>query len=121
MTTHPREMMNGQIGNYFCECGKCLDSMSDANIEKHKQTAKHHRWLNWGEHLEQQRLKKLDAEKKRVEQNKEKIYESHRKHNRQRIVCECGCEVRKGDFAEHKKTQKHLRLIATKQNPTQNM
>ena len=37
-------------------------------------------------------------------ENKEEI----NKHKREKIECECGCIVRRGDLPRHKKTQRHL-------------
>ena len=31
-------------------------------------------------------------------------------------MCECGCEVQKGGLAEHRKTEKHQKLIANLAN-----
>jgi len=40
--------------------------------------------------------------------NKDKI----KAHANEKIVCECGCEITRSNFAPHKKTQKHINLMA---------
>lgn len=66
--------------------------------------------------------KKKELDRKYYEQNKDKIQEYHKQYReqnedkikereRQKIICECGCEVRKGDINRHQKTAKHQKLM----------
>ena len=41
------------------------------------------------------------------EANKDKISE----HRKQKVVCECGCELRRGGLYNHRKTKKHQEFI----------
>jgi len=56
------------------------------------------------------KLKKYQKEydTKYREANKDKIKDNRSK----KIVCKCGCEIRRSDIAAHKKTQKHIRLCS---------
>ena len=116
-----------------CECG-C--EVADHCLARHVQTEKHRSHLEMkvrGEQpktrLEKQReYREINKEqisdrmKNYREQNKETIQEqrkTYREENRElvkkyreeRIMCECGCEVGKHDFAKHLKTKKHQRLL----------
>jgi hypothetical protein len=42
------------------------------------------------------------------DQNKDEILEK----NNVKVTCECGCTIRNGDLPDHKKTNKHLNLMA---------
>lgn len=48
----------------------------------------------------------IEYQKKWYEENKNKILE--------KIICECGCEVVKGQLFRHQRTKKHLKLIEDK-------
>ena len=43
--------------------------------------------------------------------NKDEINES----KGEKITCECGCVVRKGEISRHKKTRKHIKLMEAKE------
>ena len=51
--------------------------------------------------------------KKRYETNKEKILEKMK----EKITCECGCDVSRGNMKRHEKSAKHISFISQKQNP----
>ena len=46
----------------------------------------------------------LETVKKYQQANKELISEKRK----QPVECECGCVIKKGDLAKHKRTKKHL-------------
>ncbi len=61
--------------------------------------------------------------KKKYEINKEIIYKKVKKYyennkevlnkkNKEKIKCDCGCEIRKHDLARHKKTKKYIDLMS---------
>ena len=56
--------------------------------------------------------KQILAKKKKEyrENNKELLY----KNASEKVECECGCEIRRGDLARHTKSQKHIKLMETK-------
>jgi len=54
--------------------------------------------------------------------NKEKVTEYKRKHYQEnkdkisekrkvKVLCECGCEIRKNHIARHKQSKKHIKLM----------
>jgi hypothetical protein len=47
------------------------------------------------------------------ENNKEKIAEQKRKTGSVKVICECGTEIRRDNLGKHKKTKKHLDLVAS--------
>jgi len=48
-----------------------------------------------------------DKKKKYQEENKDKIIE----RRDARIMCECGCEVKRGSISNHRKTEKHINKL----------
>tara|TARA_R110000765_G_C18719488_1_gene584082 strand:- start:45 stop:629 length:585 start_codon:yes stop_codon:yes gene_type:complete len=48
-----------------------------------------------------------EHKKEYYENNKNRILE----HISEKIICECGCEIRRGGLAEHKRSQKHIKLM----------
>ena len=55
------------------------------------------------------REQKIEYNKIYHNNNKERAKE----HYIQRITCECGCIINRGDISKHKKTQKHIKLLDT--------
>ncbi len=53
--------------------------------------------------------------RKKYHQNKEERLEKMKEYNSQQVECECGCVVQYGSMSEHKKTEKHIHLMETKQ------
>ena len=90
-----KEYYNDNI-DYIKEQRKIHRSM---NREKINEKAKEYRITHKEELLEKGRI--------RYEKNKER--ECSRK--REKITCECGCVVARGNLTEHKRTQKHLKLM----------
>jgi len=52
-----------------------------------------------------------EQKKEYYENNREKRNEQIKAYNKVKVTCECGCIIRKGDLATHKKTNKHLELM----------
>ena len=44
------------------------------------------------------------------EYNKE-YYENNKEYRSEKISCDCGCQIRRGDIARHKRSQKHIKLM----------
>ena len=55
----------------------------------------------------------LEKVKEYCEANREKIAEKRK----QKITCECGCDVSRGNTKKHEKTAKHISFISAKQIP----
>lgn len=66
-----------------------------------------------------------DRLKRYYEQNREQINERHKKYyennktnildiRKQKLTCDCGCVIRRGDMARHKRSKKHQELINNK-------
>ena len=53
-------------------------------------------------------LTRKESQKKYQENNIEKI----KKYKKEKITCECGCLICKGDISTHKKTKKHLDYLS---------
>ncbi len=61
------------------------------------------------EYYEDNKNKILEYGKEYYEDNKNKILE----YKKEKITCDCGCIIRKGDISSHKKTNKHINLMKT--------
>jgi len=68
--------------------------------------------------------KRREYDKDYYNNNKDKIKEYHKEYYKeyynenkdkikQKITCECGCIIRKGDISSHKKTNKHINIMKT--------
>ena len=66
-----------------------------------------------------------DRLRRYYEQNREQINERHKQYyiknkdvittiQKQKLTCDCGCVIRRGDMARHKRTKKHQELINNK-------
>ena len=126
-TARPKENPYGRNDFRHCECGRCIEGMSEEAIKEHEQSALHTRWLNWSEHQEQVKEKKKEhnvkvrdseaykeAQQKRVERDRESGWARQKQYSAQRYICDCGCNIRRGNLYEHQKTKKHIRLLAMK-------
>lgn len=56
---------------------------------------------------------------KQIILEKQRIYKQHRKdtvnmERRQKIICECGCEISKSSLYRHKKSKIHIKLMENK-------
>ena len=49
--------------------------------------------------------------KEYYEDNKEKIKEQQKEYGSKKVMCECGCEVRRDYLARHKRRTKHINFI----------
>lgn len=73
------------------------------NVKQHYEKNKEKVSKRQKEHREQNKERILNQQKEYREANKEKI--------REKIVCDCGSEVRKDYLSKHRKTKKHLAWI----------
>jgi len=62
------------------------------------------------DYYEENKNKLNEKQKKYNEENKEKIKE----REKQKIICECGCEINKYILSRHKQTKKHIKLMEEK-------
>jgi len=69
------------------------------NHEKIREREKQYRLKN--------RDKILELQKQHYQNNREKILEKQA----EKITCVCGCKIRRGDLADHKRTNKHIEFI----------
>tara|TARA_R110002073_G_C9286500_1_gene565644 strand:+ start:293 stop:841 length:549 start_codon:yes stop_codon:yes gene_type:complete len=75
------------------------------NKEKRKEWCKEYN-KKWRE-----KNKEILKQKKQVYVNKNK--EELNRKRAVKIICECGCEIRKGDLSRHRKSKKHQSLISS--------
>lgn len=103
-----------------CECGAdvCFES-----LRQHRRTARHKRWMNWDEYVEQkqQHLKEYYASDayraltaKRTETDRENGWQRQKDYKKQLETCECGCTLSKGEMYRHVKSRRHLRKMEEK-------
>lgn len=74
-----------------------------ANKDKMKEYSK--RWRETHPHQAKQQPKEWQ------ENNRDRAIEHRRKYNNTYIDCECGCNIRKGSLALHRRSQKHIKLL----------
>ena len=82
----------------------------EANKEKIAEKAKEYREKNkekLAEYREANKDKIAEKRKEWSQANKEKLNE----RDSQKIVCECGCEVRRDSIAKHRRTNKHKEIM----------
>ena len=68
-----------------------------------------------------EKKKAYERSEERKEQRKEYEHSEARIEYRkiwgnQKIICDCGCEIKKSESSRHKKSQKHLNLMNKKEN-----
>tara|TARA_R110000787_G_scaffold213335_1_gene322880 strand:- start:43 stop:582 length:540 start_codon:yes stop_codon:yes gene_type:complete len=83
---------------------------NEANREKIQEQRNEYREANKEkiqEYYQANKEKIQEQKKEYYEANKEKI----REKIRERVVCECGCEVNKNELPRHRRSKKHLALI----------
>jgi hypothetical protein len=102
------------IENFEC-VNKCIPGRTkkeyrDVNKEKIAEQNKEYREQNKGK-IKEYREQNKEKIKEYREQNKEKIEE----RRKQKIVCECGSEVRKDSMHRHLKTKKHIAWVESHQ------
>jgi CHAT domain-containing protein len=84
-----------------------------ANIEKIKEYKKEHYLANLEKNKEYRlanREKRNECSKKHYLANREKINEYYS----EKIVCECGCKIRRGSLAKHRRSDKHKQIMENK-------
>jgi len=81
----------------------------EQNKERFKQYKEQYREQN-KEHYKQYR----ELHKEQIAEYQKQYYEIHKEHKKQKMTCECGCVIRRGDMARHKRTKKHHDLLNNK-------
>ena len=76
--------------------------------EQHKEDIKHKQKIHYNQNKEKIQNKIHEY----YEKNKEHIKQNHK----QKCICECGSEINKFELSRHKKSKKHLALLAEKNN-----
>mgnify|MGYP003122057104 FL=1 len=125
-----RRELNADLN--MISCGTGLNRNELGEKEYDKQYSKQYRTENKDKLLEYQKQHYTDNKDKLLEHmkqyrtdNKNKISEYKRQYaiinkdkiaekTKQKVTCECGCIIRKGDLSRHKKTKKHLKLMENK-------
>ena len=112
---HIRQLgtLNKQIAGrtdkqYFIDNKINILSKQKKNYEQNKDSYKVHQKEYYNDNKE----KILKYHKEYDEKNKQKIQE----YQKVKILCECGCTIRKVELPRHLKSQKHIKFIEQKQN-----
>jgi len=120
------ELTKGKAKLNLCIAGRSGREWQKDNVEKCRNTSRRFYYNNLEKERERARnvyekYKHLHREK-RNEKQKQIYQDNKEKYNAisaQKITCECGTIVRKGDIAKHKRTGKHIKLMENK-NVTNN-
>ena len=83
-----------------------IDKISEKSIERYKNNKDKILEIN-KLYRENNRDKILEINKKYYEENKNKISEK----DKIKVLCECGCEIRKRSISRHKQSRKHIKLM----------
>jgi hypothetical protein len=98
------------------EAGRTRQEYYQDNKEELLKIKKEYYENNKDKIKETQKAYNNNNREQKIEYNK--IYHNNNKerakeHYIQRITCECGCIINRGDISKHKKTQKHIKLLDT--------
>jgi len=81
---------------------------------KNADKIKEYKKVWYEEHKEERKEKSKEYRSKNADSIKErdkKYYEQHKEEKKEKITCECGTEVSSGYLTEHRKTDKHKKLL----------
>ena len=81
------------------------------NQEKIKEQNKQYKIDNKDKIAEQNKQYKIDN-KEKIKEYKKQYWVDNREKLKQKITCECGCVILKGNITRHYKSNKHLKLIS---------
>ena len=68
------------------------------------------------EQKQEYNIKNKDKIKERDKEYRTNNIDKIKARVNEKITCECGCKIRRGDIAAHKKTQKHINLMCSIKN-----
>jgi len=115
-----RVELNADLNSCFCH-GKNKEKENE-HKKKFYEKNKDKYYERNKQYREQNKEQSAEYMKQYREQNKEKIdvsYKKYYEHNKeklsQKITCECGCVVNNSSLSQHKKTNKHFKLLEAKQ------
>jgi hypothetical protein len=92
-------------------CKLCLSKECDESMVWCRECYKNEARKRYKKYYESN--KEIEIERQRIyyELNKENIDSK----NRERVTCECGCILNKGNLSSHKKTKTHNKYLLNKQ------
>ena len=104
---------------YPCSCKEELVKKEQEHIESHENLLNKQRAYNSSEYNKEYYKEYIEKWRKN---NKEKVKEYKIKHyqenrdkisekNKVKVICNCGCEIRKDKLVRHMKSQKHIKFI----------
>jgi len=94
------------------ECvNKCIPNRTHAEYNKKWYQDNKERIL---EQTKEYNKANVEHKKEYDKKYREVNVEYYKERASQKVVCKCGCQVRKGDIAKHLKTKKHLDLVQNK-------
>ena len=103
--------LNRREGKYT-KANKCVNKLIAGRTQKEwREDNKEKLAEKYKEYYEKNKEKIAERKKKWYENNREKLKEQMRESHKVKVTCECGCIIRKGDLATHKKSNKHLELM----------
>jgi hypothetical protein len=98
-----KEQIRAMRKQYWLENKEQLKEKNKEYRQDHKEQIKEKQKEYRQDHKEQI----LEHKKHYYQQNKEQIKTQHK----EKITCECGCIIARGDISKHKKTMKHIKLM----------
>jgi hypothetical protein len=101
------EKREGEIQKQFIGNGLVNKNIAGRTIKEYRKDNKDKLREYAREYYEDNKDKIVDFQKKYREKNKTKLTELFKS----RVKCECGCETSYRNFASHKKSKKHIKLL----------
>ena len=99
------------IEKYPCENKMELDRREGEHIRNNDCINKYIAGRTIKEYREDNKEKIKEQKKEWYEDNKEQIREQQKEYGSKKVMCECGCEVRRDYLAQHKRSIKHTNFI----------
>ena len=98
-----RQLLNADLNMKSCGTGLALSEYKKQYYDQYKDEITEYK-KQW---YEQNRDEHKEKKKQYREQHKEEL----REKGRQKVTCECGCDVAKYCLSRHRKTTKHILLM----------
>jgi len=110
-----KQELFAEEGKYIREnkcVNRCIAGRSQAEYyQDHKEEIKAYKTEYYQEHKEEKKAS-YQKHKEEIKQTNKEYHQEHKAERNQKITCECGCIVIKRDLNRHKRSKKHIQLLA---------
>jgi hypothetical protein len=114
-----RQLLKADLNMYVCACGCSTKKEYQKQYrEEHKDENKEYIKQYYEEHkdeIDEYRKQYREENKNKISEQKKQWYEQHKdkisEKALQKVTCECGCVVTKGNLTRHRKSKNHINLM----------